>query len=178
MPDADIITERLHLTPFSLELIQAAIRAPAEVGQILNATVAPGWPEADFAEILPMLADELTRAPDRASWTRFIMVAATRTIIGDIGFRTTATPDVIEIGYGLVPTKWGHGYATEAARGMITWAFAQTEIQAIMAESEVENHRSARVLKKLGMTQTGQIETLLQWNLTRNTFMQVNGTNG
>lgn len=176
MPETDIVTPRLRLMPFTLELLQAAMRAPAEVGHLCHASVAPGWPEPDFAEILPMLADDVAREPQRAEWTRTIMVVATQTIIGDIGFRNTPNTGETEIGYGLVSTAWGQGFATEAARGMIAWAFGQPRITAITAESELENHRSARVLEKVGMARMGQIDTLVQWRLARDTFTGENGT--
>ena len=50
---------------------------------------------------------------------------------------------------------WGHGYATEAARAMLTFGFATLRLGRITATCRPENTASAGVLRKLGMQQVG-----------------------
>ncbi|MEQ4305484.1 GNAT family N-acetyltransferase [Plantactinospora sp. B6F1] len=63
--------------------------------------------------------------------------------------------DDIEVGWHLHPDSWGHGYATEAARGAIERGFAAgvPEIYAVVAPG---NEASMAVARRLGMTSIGR----------------------
>ena len=56
------------------------------------------------------------------------------------------------IGYAVVPWKQGRGYATEAARALISYAFDELDLRRIVATTEHENLRSVAVMRRLGMT--------------------------
>ena len=69
-----------------------------------------------------------------------------------------AIPDGdIEIGYILKRTAWGQGYATEACRRLVQFAFEVSPLQEIVAAIDPENHASHRVLLKSGLRETGPI---------------------
>ncbi|MBV9173293.1 MAG: GNAT family N-acetyltransferase, partial [Chloroflexi bacterium] len=55
-----------------------------------------------------------------------------------------------EVGWHLHPDHWGHGYATEAARGAIQRAF-EGGLAEVLALVEAENEASQRVAERLGM---------------------------
>jgi RimJ/RimL family protein N-acetyltransferase len=55
-----------------------------------------------------------------------------------------------EIGWALTRRFWGHGYATEAARAVREWAYAERDLERIISLIAPENHRSQRVAEKLG----------------------------
>src|SRR5947209_4812400 len=59
-----------------------------------------------------------------------------------------------EIGlyYAFDPAYHGHGYATEAARGLIDFAFTALNLGRIVATTEYTNERSQAVMRRLGMT--------------------------
>ena len=59
--------------------------------------------------------------------------------------------DGIELGYRLIRSAWGKGYATEGARGLITRSQQWPEVQRIYARTLAANQRSRRVMEKLGM---------------------------
>lgn len=59
-------------------------------------------------------------------------------------------PD-IEIGWRLRPAAWGKGFATEAARSLVQYAFGSLKLQQIVADIDPENTGSRRVAEKLGM---------------------------
>lgn len=61
----------------------------------------------------------------------------------------------IDLGYHLLPAEWGRGYATEAARAMIRWAFENLDIHRIQADITEGNIASERVLIKCGFTVEG-----------------------
>lgn len=65
-------------------------------------------------------------------------------------------PDAeIEIGYFLKPAAWGKGFASEAARTLLDFAFRETPLQEIVAVTEPENTASQNVLRKAGFEDSG-----------------------
>ncbi len=56
-----------------------------------------------------------------------------------------------EIGFIVHPAHQGNGYATEAARPMLDFAFDTVGLHRVVGRTEARNIGSARVLEKLGM---------------------------
>jgi RimJ/RimL family protein N-acetyltransferase len=56
-----------------------------------------------------------------------------------------------EIGFVVHPAHQGNGYATEAARAMLDFAFDTVKLHRMVGRTEARNIASARVLEKLGM---------------------------
>jgi RimJ/RimL family protein N-acetyltransferase len=52
---------------------------------------------------------------------------------------------------------WGRGYATEAARALIEFAFRTHKAHRVFTSCEVDNAASVRVLEKAGMQREGFI---------------------
>ena len=60
-------------------------------------------------------------------------------------------PDDVEIGWRLPREHWGHGYATEAARGWLEVAFDELKLSRVISVADVPNLRSQAVMLRLGM---------------------------
>ncbi|NJN25939.1 MAG: GNAT family N-acetyltransferase [Cyclobacteriaceae bacterium] len=60
-----------------------------------------------------------------------------------------------EIYYKLLPSSWGHGYATEVGRALIKSGFEHFKLHKIEAGVATENEKSVRVLEKLSMLREG-----------------------
>jgi ribosomal-protein-alanine N-acetyltransferase len=76
-----------------------------------------------------------------------------RALVGNGGF--TGEPDdsgAVEIGYEIAPKHRNRGFATEAARAMIDYAFTHEEVRAVAAHTLAETNASNSVLRKVGMT--------------------------
>jgi len=58
----------------------------------------------------------------------------------------------LEIGWRLGSEFWGKGFATEAARGALDYGFNTLGLKEVVAFTVPMNHRSIRVMEKLGMT--------------------------
>jgi len=56
-----------------------------------------------------------------------------------------------EIGFTFNPEHQGRGYATEAARALLPFAFETMGWHRLVGRTEARNTGSARVLEKLGM---------------------------
>lgn len=58
--------------------------------------------------------------------------------------------DVYELGFHLVRSAWGKGYASEAAEAMIEYAFNKIRAKKLFAGHHPENTASRKRLEKLG----------------------------
>lgn len=65
-------------------------------------------------------------------------------------FQAHFTP-CVEIGWRLVASHWGRGYATEAARAVLALGFRRYGLTEIVSMTTTANTRSWRVMEKLGM---------------------------
>lgn len=61
------------------------------------------------------------------------------------------------LGYCFGDAVWGHGYATEAARALLGWAFEALDLNRVQAEADTRNVASGRVLEKLGFLREGTL---------------------
>ncbi|WP_333571986.1 GNAT family N-acetyltransferase [Sphingomonas sp.] len=57
----------------------------------------------------------------------------------------------VEIGWRLAATYWGQGYAQEAARASLAWAWQQLDVPAVAAIVAEGNARSWGLMERLGM---------------------------
>ncbi|MFD0973484.1 GNAT family N-acetyltransferase [Plantactinospora endophytica] len=62
-----------------------------------------------------------------------------------------------EIGFVFHPSVWNQGYATEAARELIRFGFAELGLHRIAATCHPDNTGSARALVKAGLHQEGRL---------------------
>jgi RimJ/RimL family protein N-acetyltransferase len=82
----------------------------------------------------------------------------TEEFIGFVGLsRPTFDPrlaDQVEIGWRLAREAWGHGFATEAAREVVRFAFdpAGADLPALISFTASTNEPSRRVMRRLGMS--------------------------
>jgi len=84
----------------------------------------------------------------------FLITTRTGVPVGACGL---AMPDdgVPEIGYWIGTKFWGRGYATEAARAVIDFAFTELDYDTLQAGARVTNPASRRILEKCGFQWTG-----------------------
>ncbi len=61
---------------------------------------------------------------------------------------------ILEIGFHIRSAYWGQGYATEAARAVIAYAFGPLHATALFAGHNPENTVSRHVLERLGFRYT------------------------
>ncbi len=78
--------------------------------------------------------------------------------IGFVGLQhvkfTAPFVPAVEVGWRLDSDYWGCGYATEAARLALDDAFERLDFQEVVAFTVPFNHRSRRVMGRLGMTRS------------------------
>ena len=67
----------------------------------------------------------------------------------------------VEIGWRLAPPFWGKGFATEAAREALRFAFSELKLEEVVSFTAVGNERSYRVMERLGMEREKRFDLLL-----------------
>lgn len=90
-------------------------------------------------------------------WTVWLRDGATR--VGRVGLfhlRSPAAPPVLqgqrEIGWTFAEVHWGKGYATEAARAVIDYAFEALALPVLYSQTSTSNAASTRMMQRLGFT--------------------------
>lgn len=120
------VTQFLGVQPFGRE---KAIADGRRLGEQLDAT-GSGWFVAEVKDALPFAGViSLKKVPFEAHFT-----------------------PAYEVGWVFLPRAWGHGYATEAARAVLDYAFKTIGLDEVVALAAAANVRSQRVMQKLGMT--------------------------
>lgn len=85
-----------------------------------------------------------------------IVLKKTNKMIGTCGFtRIDDENKTVEIGYVLNPEFWGNGYATEAVKKILEFAFDELDANRVEARFMLGNDASLAVMKKVGMTFEG-----------------------
>jgi [ribosomal protein S5]-alanine N-acetyltransferase len=155
LPTPTLQSERLRLRPFT-DADGDALFALHSNARVLRYWDSPPWEDrarADrFLATCRQMADEGTGARlalDRTSDDAFIgWIGLSR---WNPDFRSAA------LGYCLDEPAWGHGYATEAARAVLRWAFDTLDLNRVQAEADTRNIASARVLEKVGFVREGTL---------------------
>jgi len=140
------------------------------------------WELSDFDAYAAMMADSavmqflsLTGTPMTrfAAWNSFAIFAGhwllrgfgffavcereTGTFVGHVGpWRPEGWPD-LEVGWTLRSEYWGRGYATEAARAAINYAFEELGCARVISLITPNNVRSIAVAQRLGERLDGEI---------------------
>ena len=146
------MTANLSLQTPRLKLV---LKTPEEVRATIETM--------DASEKAQLSADWLARlhastAPD--PWVHgFSMVQIdTEIMVGQCGFKGPPDTDgVVEIAYGVASDQEGKGYATEAARALVAFAFGIDQVVVVRAHTLPASDASKRVLAKCGFQYVGEL---------------------
>ncbi|MDL5205760.1 GNAT family N-acetyltransferase [Streptomyces sp. ALI-76-A] len=153
--DVDLCTDRLVLRPWSGD----------DVTAVLHGTRLAHWAEDFPAEGDRVIAGLLAEHPE---WLgtyghRLVVERHGGRVIGSAGLFWPPTQGALEIGYGIVATRRGHGYAAEATRALTEFALTAPEVHTVLATVETTNPASVRVLHKAGFRQVGTEEGMARY---------------
>ena len=84
-----------------------------------------------------------------AGWATFVSGEPPE-LVGWGGFKGPPKHGVVELGYEIAASRRGRGLATAAARAMVSEAFADTRVTAVIAHTLAERNASNRVLENVG----------------------------
>ena len=63
-----------------------------------------------------------------------------------------------ELSYQLMPEWWQKGYGTEATKAVVTYGLTVMNLPRIIAETQIDNIPSCRLLERIGMRLEGTVE--------------------
>ena len=151
-----ITTERLilsEITPSDVLDIYKKNCFP-EVAQF-NTIGIPTDIEVTRKLLQPFLDDQSKSPRTKYSWA--IRLKDNNIFIGEFGmFLAPPRYKACEIFYSVLPSYWGNGYATEAALGVVDFAFQSLGMHRIEAGCATSNLASIRTLEKIGMQREGE----------------------
>ena len=155
MPPTSVHTARLELTPLDADAIQALLAGDAKrLKQLTGAAFPqPVAPPPYMAESLPVVGAQLRKSPAEAPWWNWLVVKhEDGEAVGSVAFGGKPDPaGAVLIGYAMYPGHEGRGYATEAVKAMVEWAFAQPGVKTLRALAPVWNTPAVHVAEKVGM---------------------------
>jgi RimJ/RimL family protein N-acetyltransferase len=140
-------TERLILRPFAPADFDAfaAIHADPEVTRHLNGTPLPRW------EAWRSFAMFVGHWQLRGYGVWAVEEKRTGAFVGRAGLYNPEGWPGIEVGWTFGRDHWGTGYASEAGRAAMNWAFGVLGLDHIISVIRPQNTRSVRVAERLGM---------------------------
>jgi len=147
-------TERLILRPFVItdaDTVQTLAGHPAVAATTLNIP----HPYPDGAAEMWILG-HADRAAEGSGYTLALTRKEDGVVVGAMslmGVSTTARR--AELGYWIGVPYWGQGYATEAGRAFVAWAFDALELNKVYARHMTNNPASGKVMAKIGMQYEG-----------------------
>ena len=152
-----LATERLRLRAFRNEDLDAyaAMCADPEVMRYLGTGVTLSRGES-WRSIAGFLGHWHLRG--YGMWA--LEEKASGTLVGRAGFLNPEGWPGFELGWTLGRAYWGRGYATEAARRALAYAFEVLEKPRVISLIRPANEPSIRVAERLGMRRAEEIELL------------------
>ena len=150
----DLSTPRLVLHPVDVaEGERIAWRRPGD-GDLWAA----GFPgEGDIRSVTAYLRRTADDGEQRPFGFYRISRSSDGQAIGGIGFKGRPADGRAEIGYGLVPSARGNGYAAEAVTALLAVA-GRHGVDRVVAETDRANTASQKTLERAGFTRRGQAE--------------------
>jgi [ribosomal protein S5]-alanine N-acetyltransferase len=170
-----IETERLQLIACNKMHLNALIQGEQALADLLGVELAENWQV--FPGGAPHALKMLEANPQILRWGMHLFLKKDENkIIGNGGFK--GVPDengMVEIGYAVSPLYENQGLGTEAARGMIDYAFSWSNVAMVDAHTLAEENASVKILQKCGMTKIAEKHDdedgdIWQWRILRADF--------
>ncbi|MFF1272535.1 GNAT family N-acetyltransferase [Streptomyces marokkonensis] len=155
---ADVVTKRLVLRAWTT----------SEATAVLDDIRSSHWADDFPADGDRVVAGLLGRHPE---WLgtyghRLIIERDSGLVVGSIGLFWPPSEGVLEIGYGIVASRRGRGYAPEATRALAELALTAPGVHTVSATVEVSNPSSVRVLDKAGFRRRAAEGDVVEFRIT------------
>ncbi len=147
-------TDRLHMRPFTLTDVAAFHSIwgdPEVIWWGANETL-----EDSRLGLEGLLARHATW--DAGLGWFAVMPKGSDDVVGDVILQPAKFVDGVEIGWHFRRDAWGNGYATEAAKRVLAYAFEDLSVDPVYAIVATQNEPSLRVTEKLGLKRVREME--------------------
>ena len=167
-----LVTERLVLIPFTIQVCENLLIENYSDLKSWNLKKGKGWPDNDVIETLPKIINNLSKVESPTGFESWMIIKKeTSEIIGDLGFKGyNYKGQNIDIGYGIIKEERRKGFAEEAVKEIIKWAFSNENVKEITANCLIENVNSINLLTKFNFTEFRTEDGMKYWNLLNINF--------
>lgn len=149
MGETVIETARLLLRPFSLNDVPA-------LQAVIGDPIAMQWYPAPFDQkgVEAWIKRNFDRYKSEGHGLWAMVLKSSGELIGDCGcvIQEVEGKNELEVGYHVRRDLWGNGYATEAARACMEYAFNRLGVPRVISIIRPENVNSRRVAEKNGLS--------------------------
>jgi [ribosomal protein S5]-alanine N-acetyltransferase len=154
-----IRTERLDIIAATAAHLDIELKSLSDLAILLDARVPEGWPPGEYdRQAMEYFRTRLLEDKAAAGWLSWYAVLrasdeSAATLVGVGGYFGPPEADgVVEIGYSIMPSFEGRGFATELVRALVSRAFASERVTCVIARTHQDNRASIRVLEKCGFS--------------------------
>jgi len=162
-----LITKRTVVFPIDIETMDAI--SNGTLSRISEYYHNEEWPENDLKEAFPVFIELLKENGNDGFNIWLIVEKKSNQIIGSAGY--IGRPDnegIVEIGFGIIPSKRGKGFCYESVEALLKWGLSHDEVKNIIAQCDKSNIASRKTLEKLGFEYIGEKDNLLSWKMISN----------
>ena len=162
---ADLEDDVLRVVPMSVTVMRALADGRMRDAECeLGARISNEWSLP--LKVLELRIAQLEASPQRAGWLLgAVVLKAQGLVIGNVGFHgppgehlfDQRWPNVVELGYDIVPGFRRLGYASRAIERLLEWAASRNASQVVLSIA-LENLASQRTADKLGFALIEQYE--------------------
>ena len=162
-----LATDRLELKPLPAQVAAALPEHREAAHRTLGTRLSGEWPGPGLVGILGRQA---AASADEECFGIWVMIErSSETVVGDAGFHGPPNAaGMVEIGYSVIPSRRRRGYATEAARALVEWAYLQPNVHVIVAGCDPDNLPSIGTLERIGFGRAGEANGELRWRFRNN----------
>lgn len=151
----ELVTERLILRPFTLADVKNIVELMKDK-EISDTTLFIPYPYTENDAV-----DWLATHPIDLEENKGLVFAVTlkneKTLVGSVGLTFNADNNHTEMGYWIGKAYWNMGYATEASKRIMEFAFDEVCFNRVHAHFMSSNPQSGRVMEKIGMKYEGRL---------------------
>ncbi|WP_346012199.1 GNAT family N-acetyltransferase [Streptomyces sp. SID3343] len=163
----DPTTERLVLRRWSASEIAAV------VGDVRLAHWAEDFPAEGDRVIAGVIGGQSGEADEAGEYGhRLIVERASGLTVGSISLLWPPSEGALEVGYGIVASRRGRGYASEATRALVEFGLSSSDVHTVYADVELANPASVRVLEKAGLRRWSEDATTARFRATASDLFQ------
>lgn len=172
----DIETLHLRLFPVDLAQFRSLVYGVAHIEKIYALNPSGVVLDDDTCMAMEYMYSIALKHADEYLWyTNWqIVLKSENRLIGSMGFKNAPKErnGEIEIGYGLYQDEYkNRGYMTEAVAELCRWAFQQSEVSSVIAETYKNNYASQSVLTKVGFIRSMDTEESIWWMISKQSLM-------
>jgi RimJ/RimL family protein N-acetyltransferase len=139
-------TERLLVYPYTMDDLHHFFRLNGN--EDVMRYIRPAQTIEQTKEFLQKIITDYKKLPGKGRWALYLK--NDHRFVGTFAIIPIADTDMLQLGYALAKEDWGKGYASEAVKGGVQYAFDKLDLTEIAGIIFPENIASQKVLLKNG----------------------------